>query len=390
MENILVVGYAYISDAQRATFAYYPYPESLFFLVPEVWKARRGKVVIQGPKEERVYLTKTYFNHSHYPWIGGLLKGWMPAFPIVLLRLKWKRSISLVYSCSEPSLLTTLYNAFWSKLFGLKFIAFSWENMPYERKSHSGIKKKLLRLGLFFCDGLICGTQTCLELHRPYLKKKHAAVFPMNGIDPEQFRSRGNSKIFRDFDFSNKIIFLFIGMIAERKGVHVIVDALPRVLTTLPSVHVVIAGSGEDDAILQQRIEKTDIAGSVTRIPWVAHDEIVKLYSVADVFVYPSLPYRGWEEQFGYALAEASLMGLPIISTCSGSIGDVVQDGTTGILVPPNDRGALSDAMVQLGSSPALRRSMGDAGREFARDNFSHEVVAKKFYDFFRSVIQPL
>lgn len=387
--NILVVGYTYISYSQRATFNFYPHPENVFFLLPDIWRARRGKVIHQGPKGRNIFLTKAYFYHSHYPLIGGLLKGWMPNFPLVLLRLKWTRNIKLVYSCSEPALLTTLYNGFWSKIFGLKYVAFSWENIPYEKKYAGAsriFRKFFIRLTLFFCDGLICGTRKSAGINRPYMPRKPISIFPMNGLDPDFFKRQNGPKIFLDINLENKIVFSFVGMVDKRKGVHLIPGAFTAALEKLPSSHLIIAGSGKDDAVIQGQIERLNISGNVMRIPWVNHNELVKLLSVSDIFVYPSIPYEGWEEQFGYAIAEASLTGLPVISTRSGSIEEVVLDGKTGVLVPPDDVEALGDAMIYLGKDKKLREWLGQAGREFSIANFSHKVIAKKFHDFFKSL----
>lgn len=384
--NILVVGYTYINDSQRATFDFYPRPENVFFLLPKVWKARFGKVIYRGPKGKNIFLTKTFFSHSLYPVIGGLLKGWMPNFPFVLLKLKRKHSIKLVYSCSEPILLTTLYLAFWSKLFGLKFVPFSWENLPYEKKRATWFKKFILRLTLFFSDGLICGTQRSKRLYEFYTGRKPIAVFPMNGLNQDFFKKQFGPKIFRDIDFSDKIVFSFVGAIDKRKGVHLIVEAFPEVLKKVPKARLIIAGSGQNEVAVQKLIEKLDLSEKITRIPWVDHVELVKLLSVSDVFLCPSLRYQGWEEQFGYAMAEASLTGLPVISTRSGSIEDVVKDGKTGILVEPNDVKALAGSMIRFGQDEELRLRFGAAGREYTSTNLSREAIAKKFHGFFESL----
>ena len=132
--NLLIAGYVYIKENYFNTFKFYPDPGAVNFLLPKIWKAKDGKVVFYPPKGLNVFLAKAYFYHSHYPLVGGLLKGWLPAFPFVLWRLKKKKKIRLVFSPSEPILFTTLYQAFWSKFFGLRHVIFTWENVPYENK----------------------------------------------------------------------------------------------------------------------------------------------------------------------------------------------------------------------------------------------------------------
>ena len=58
----------------------------------------------------------------------------MPAFPLMLRKIKKEKKLNIVYSPSEPILLTTLYQGFWSKCFGLKHVIFTWENISYDKK----------------------------------------------------------------------------------------------------------------------------------------------------------------------------------------------------------------------------------------------------------------
>ena len=121
-------------------------------------------------------------------------------------------------------------------------------------------------------------------------------------------------------------------------------------------------------------------------IPWLNPAGIRELLSASHVFLYPSMPYGGWEEQFGYSMAEASLVELPIISTKSGSIEDVVINNRTGILVWPDDVEELSQAMILLAKDENLRMTMGQAGRRYIIDNFTYKIVVGKFYEFFKKI----
>jgi len=145
----------------------------------------------------------------------------------------------------------------------------------------------------------------------------------------------------------------------------------------------------EEIAKLQKEIdslaEKLGLRDYILRVPWLNQSELKELLSVSDVFLYPSLPFKGWEEQFGYSMAEASLMELPVISTRSGSIEDIVKDNHTGILIKPDNADELKNAMIKLGNDGKLRSLLGREGRRYIVKNFSHEVVAQKFWQFFHS-----
>ena len=118
--NVLIVGYPYIGKTEWETFNFYPEENGVFFLLPKKWTAKKGQVVFFPPKKKNVFTTPALFHHSNFPIIGGLFKGWMPLFPLVLLRLKIQKKINIVYNCNDPVLLTCLYNSFWAKIFVLK------------------------------------------------------------------------------------------------------------------------------------------------------------------------------------------------------------------------------------------------------------------------------
>ena len=380
--GIGVVGFPYVRDEYFAVFRHWPEPDAIRFLLPRRWTAKGGKVVYQAPDDSRVTAVRAYFDRYHHdvPVIGGLMKGWMPSFPIWLWRNR--AGIDVVYACSEPILLVTLYYALFTKLLRRKLVLFSWENISYKSKLRGLsyiVHVMLLRLNLWLADGLICGNSKSVGVHREY-SAVPMSIVPMNGLDPERFRPNAGGGHYPELEM--KTVYLYAGAIGYRKGIHVLLDAFKKILGDVPEAHLVIAGSGEYEKEIEERIDGLGLRKHVTRFPWLSHHELIRLMSVADVFVYPSIPHSGWEEQFGYSMAEASLMELPVVSTETGSIADVVRDGETGILVPPDDVGSLSDAMTKLGLDRDLRMTMGRAGRRFISESFSHASVARKMYDF--------
>ena len=380
---ILIVGFPYIRENYFATFRHYPDPDQIIFLLPKIWKIKNDKVVFYPPDHPNVYTVRSFFFHSRYPVIGGLLKGWMPAFPLVVWRLR--KRIKIIYSCSEPNLLTTSYYGFFARLFGKKHIMFTWENIPYWDKFHGLnrlVKKLIISINLALSDGLICGNARGKEIFRK-LTQKPIAVIPMSGVDTEEFQRKSGEKKFDGHDWSSKVVFTFAGAIGYRKGIHNIIEAFKLVAVEISSVHLVIAGSGEYEKEIEVVIKNSGLADRITRLPWIDHAKLPRLFEASDIFLYPSISYGGWEEQFGYSIVEASLMELPVIATKSGSISDIVLDGKTGILIPENDSVALSEAMLRLSADSKLREKMGSAGRQFVSENFSNPAIARKFADFF-------
>jgi len=382
--DILTVGYAYIKKGYLDTFNHYPEKDRISFLLPKIWKAKGGKLKFYPPKERNILRTNFFFHHSHYPLIGGLLKGWAPLFPLFLL----KRKYQLVYSCSEPSLLSTLYQGLWAKLFGLKHIIFTWENIPYENKFKGVnllLKKIIIKLNLLLSDGVVCGNQKAKVIFSK-ITSKPIAVIPLSGVDTDFFRREDGFKEIENYNLTGKIVFNFSGAIGYRKGLQVILRAFKKVLAEIPNAHLVIMGSGEYEDKVRELVRELGLNENLTLTSWQDREGLKRGLNASDVFLYPSLSYGGWEEQFGYSMAEASLMELPVISTRSGSIGEVVLDGETGLLVEPDDIDGLKEAMVRLGKDSELRKKMGQAGRKYIIENYSYQIIANKFYIFFKSL----
>jgi glycosyltransferase involved in cell wall biosynthesis len=140
---------------------------------------------------------------------------------------------------------------------------------------------------------------------------------------------------------------LYAGRLSPEKGVLELVEAARG----LP---LVVAGDGP----LRDRVP--DALG------FVPHDELLRLYERAAVVVCPSR-----HEGFGVVCAEAMAYGRPVVASAVGGLRDLVVDGRTGLLVPPEDAPALRAALERLLGDAELRRRLGVAARERARESFS-------------------
>ncbi len=377
--RVIIAGYAYIRENYFRTFDFFPSGSQLAFILPRKWPIKKGKAVYYPPHRGNVYPTATFFHHSDYSIIGGLLKGWMPLIPFKLFRLK---EFDVFYNCNEPTLLSTLYNTLWAKLFGMKVVLFSWENVSFDKKfkGFSGyVHRLILNTNLTCATGIICGNEKCREIFKR-LTDKPLAVIPLSGVDTEFFKP--SSGLVKDSGQA----YLFAGSISYRKGIETMLAAFKKVLAEIPEARLQIVGSGEYESVMLERIKVLGLEESSTVYSWVDHNKLLELFQSADVFLYPSIAYKGWEEQFGYSMAEASLCGLPIIATRSGSISELVEDGKTGIIVEEKNSDELASAMIRLGASPALRFSMGQAGRHYIAEKFSYQAVSGKFYAFFKQI----
>jgi glycosyltransferase involved in cell wall biosynthesis len=167
------------------------------------------------------------------------------------------------------------------------------------------------------------------------------------------------------------IRFLFVGWVMQNKGVFELVEALAAV----PDVSLVLLGKivdtadADTEATLRARIADLGVGDRVVLAGEVPHDEVGDFYDAADVFVLPS-----YSEGLPYALLEAMMAGLAVVTTPVGSIPEVVDD-SIGVLVPPRDPHALSVAMRALATDPERVARLGAAARERAIERYSVDAV---------------
>src|SRR5438094_232785 len=179
---------------------------------------------------------------------------------------------------------------------------------------------------------------------------------------------------------------LFVGRLVERKGVAHLIDAVARLGDDRPSLEII--GDGPERAALEARVNALGIADRVVFRGQVTTEELRRSYARAAVFVLPSvLDARGDTEGLGVVLLEAMNYGTPVVASRVGGIPDIVEDGVSGLLVPPGDADALAAAVRRLRDDPALARRLGEAGRRRLQEEFSWDVIVTRWLDLYTGLV---
>lgn len=164
-------------------------------------------------------------------------------------------------------------------------------------------------------------------------------------------------------------VFVSVGRLAREKNHRLLVDAFAEVRKIVGQGRLVIAGDGPLRGAVQERIREHGLEHDVLLAGFLSNPH--PLIANADVLVSPSE-----REGFGLVLVEAMALGTPVIATdCLGGVREVLDGGTAGYLVPPNDVAALCTAMTTLVDDDRLRHCLIDAGRRRAKD-FDPTAVA--------------
>src|SRR5207302_6302360 len=180
---------------------------------------------------------------------------------------------------------------------------------------------------------------------------------------------------------------LFVGRLVERKGVSHLVDAVSLLLPGA-DVRLVIVGEGPERARIEARIREQGLDGRVAVRGQVSDAELQAAYAAADAFVLPAVvDRRGDTEGLGVVLLEAMNHRVPVIASAIGGITDIVEDGVSGLLVPPGDATALAAALERLARAPDLSVSLGDAGYRRLHERFSWEAITRRWVEVYNAAV---
>lgn len=171
-----------------------------------------------------------------------------------------------------------------------------------------------------------------------------------------------------------------VGRLDRVKGYDQLVEASAMVLRDRPDAWFVVAGDGQERRALEDQARRLGVAERWLFLGWQEHLE--PLYHAFDLSVLPSR-----NEGMGRAAVEALACGLPVVATAVGGLPSVVEDGVTGLLVPPEDPQALASAILRLLQDETARRRMGEAGPQRVRERFSRQAMLDGINQVYRDLL---
>lgn len=265
--------------------------------------------------------------------------------PILGLLIKLLARIPLVYTVHDPK---------------------HHEGIPLYFKIPEGATRKIV-------DAIVVHTKSGKEhmsnRQNPY---RPIAIMPM-GL----FSMFGKHKK-DDIIEGNEI--LFFGRIEPYKGLDVLLEAAPMIFNKLPDWRIVIAGSGSlssyENLINDNRIRVIN--------RYINDEEVQQLMRAAKMVV---MPYKNATQSGIIPVAFA--LSKPVIATNVGGLPDVIINGKTGLLIQPNDKNALADAVIKLANDNELRQRLAHSAHEMGETELSWSKIARKHVTFYKSILNP-
>ncbi len=252
-------------------------------------------------------------------------------------------------------------------------VVVAWHSDVVRQKHMLTLYKPLMKWLLKRADAILVATKAHID-SSPYLPPfREKCVIVPYGIDPAEYEIRPHlTPLTSQLRNSHAKKILFTGRLVYYKGADVLLEAFANVKA---DAELFFAGTGVLEPELQARAETLGIRDRVHFLGRRMTPELRDMFADCDLFVLPSVANS---EAFGIVQLEAMVNGKPVINTALPTGVPLVSiHGETGLTVPPQDAGALTDAMEQLLNDDALREQYGKAARERVLRDFSLETVMR-------------
>ena len=174
----------------------------------------------------------------------------------------------------------------------------------------------------------------------------------------------------------------YAGRLVPKKGVDVLLAAMARIVRDLPSARLVVAGDGPERGALEREVDRLGLREHVEMVGHLAADVLEQALAPAWVQAVPSL----WEEPFGMVAAEAMMRGTAVVASDTGGLGELVDDGSTGLKVPPGDPAALAAALLAVLADAERAETIGRRAREVALRQFDEDRYVERIETIHREL----
>ena len=243
------------------------------------------------------------------------------------------------------------------------------------------------RMTLTMSDAVVANCQYLREAYeRRFPKLKNITVIP-NGVDIQKFNPTGVKR----FLMSDRIWLLYVGRIENRKGIDILLRAMPAILKRYPNARLLLVGRAPRPYYLQKLkslAQNLSLESKIQFIGVVSNEDIPHLMRAVDVLVFPSTTRNDEVEGLPNVILEGMASGLPVVATSICGVPEVINNEYNGLLVRPGSSDEMASSVATLIDSPSMRSELGERAREYVVRNNSMEVTARRYLTLYQMLIR--
>jgi glycosyltransferase involved in cell wall biosynthesis len=205
-----------------------------------------------------------------------------------------------------------------------------------------------------------------------------------NGVELDKFDGCEKDMDFRrNFASDNEKIVFFVGRLVNEKGVHVLIDSVPKVLHHYNDTRFVIAGKGPQLDNLRWKTEQMGISHKVCFTGYISDEDLLKLYKCVDVAVFPSL-----YEPFGIVALEGMVANVPVVVSETGGLGGIVDHGVDGMKSYTGNANSLADSILEILHNPSKAEKIKKKALEKVHTIYNWNNVTEKTLKVYERIIE--
>ncbi|HEY9103464.1 TIGR04063 family PEP-CTERM/XrtA system glycosyltransferase [Chitinimonas sp.] len=219
------------------------------------------------------------------------------------------------------------------------------------------------------------------------IPSERVTVIP-NAVDIESFDLGGvaDEELKAKLGLTGCTVLGFIGSFYAYEGLDLLLEALPRIIASLPDVRVLLVGGGPQDAALKAQAQRLGLEKYVVFTGRVPHQEVHRYYDLVDVLAYPRHSMRLTELVTPLKPLEAMAQGRLLVASDVGGHKELIQDGQTGMLFRAGSAESLAQAVLQLLARREYWRELREAGRRFVETERNWRVSVSRYVDIYSSL----
>lgn len=230
-------------------------------------------------------------------------------------------------------------------------------------------------------------------INSEYMKNEVKHVFQLpddklhvipNGVDMFKFsQTKRDIKFRKNYASDEEKIIFFVGRIVNEKGVHILIDAAPKIIQTYNKIKFVVVGQGPELEALKTKVYTMNISDKVIFTGYVSDEELLKLYKCSDIAVFPSL-----YEPFGIVALEAMVAGIPVVVSDTGGLGSIVEHRVTGMKAYAGNSNSLADCIIELLFDSEKAENIKKNALEKVEKNYNWNVIANQTLNVYRQILE--